>query len=120
MARPTFKYLPGEGKRNRSNADLFLLMLCIAWEEDCQVMTGHHIGFMFDADLSTQDEIPAADTLLFDHEVMAQLFPQDYQEVMLHLATLRRYERENYIRKLLCQRYPEHKLDNTPRFAEAA
>lgn len=118
MARPDFKFLPGEGKRNRKNADLFLTLLCLAWEENCQVMTGHHIGFMFDSDLSTQDEIPAADTLLFDHDVMALLFPQDYQDVMSELALLRRYERENYVRRLVCSRYPGRGLDNSPRFAE--
>lgn len=105
--RPTFRYLSGEGKRNRANADLFQAMLLIAWGEGCSVITGHHVSFLFDGDLSTEDEIPSADCLLFDHDVMGTLFPGDYQEIMATIAPLGRYERENVVRRLMIARHPE-------------
>lgn len=114
--RPTFRYLSGEGKRNRSNADLFQAMLTLAWGSKCSVITGHHVSFLFDGDLSTEDEIPSADTVLFDHAIMGTLFPTDYREIMAKLAPLARYERENATRVLLIERYPECKLSPEPVF----
>ncbi len=116
MTRPNFKFLSGEGKRNRTNADLFQLMLCKAWGEGCQVITGHHISFLFDGDLETEDEVPSADCLLFDHEIMSTLFPKDYISIMATLAVLERYDRENYVRKLICDKYPGV-LDTNPKHA---
>lgn len=105
--RPTFKFLSGEGKRNRANADLFQAMLIVAWGSGCSVITGHHVSFLFDGDLATEDEIPSADCLLFDHDIMAELFPADYLDIMTHIAPLQRYERENYVRALMIERHPE-------------
>lgn len=116
MNRPAFKYLSGEGKRNRANADLFQAMLCLAWGEGCSVITGHHVSFLFDGDLSTEDEVPSADCVLFDHHIMSQVFPHDYLLVMQAIAPMQRYERENYVRSLLCERYPEVKLVRDPKF----
>ena len=115
--RPTFKYLSGEGKRNRTNADLFHALLCIAWGEDCAVITGHHVSFMFDGDLSTEDEVPSADCLLFDHEVMREVFPADYRDILGKLAQMERWERENFVRALVCDRYPHMNLDRANRYA---
>lgn len=109
--RPAFRYLSGEGKRNRANADLYQAMLQIAWGDGCSVITGHHVSFLFDGDLSTEDEIPSADSLLFDHDVMSCLFPADYIDIMRQIAPLRRYARENYVRALMVERHPECGLE---------
>lgn len=114
IARPAFRYLSGEGKRNRANADLFRALLCIAWGDDCMVITGHHVSFMFDGDLSTEDEVPSADCLLFDHEIMGRVFPEDYMEIMRDLAPMHRYARENHVRRLFCARYPDIPLSREP------
>lgn len=114
MNRPDFKYLSGEGKRNRANADLFQALLCLAWGDGCTVITGHHVSFLFDGDLSTEDEVPSADTVLFDHHIMARVFPDDYRQIMQKLAPAPRYERENIVRKLVCDRYPEFGLKRAP------
>lgn len=108
--RPTFKYLSGEGKRNRANADLFQALLCLAWGDDCQVITGHHVSFLFNGDLSTEDEVPSADSLLFDHDVMKTVFPADYLAIMAHIAVLPRYDREDFVRTIVCHRFPESGL----------
>lgn len=114
--RPDFKYLSGEGKRNRANADLFQAMLCIAWGDGCSVITGHHVSFLFDGDLSTEDEVPSADCVLFDHDIMGKVFPRDYLFIMRTIAPMLRYERENYVRDLICERYPEFTLARDPKF----
>lgn len=107
MYRPIFKYLSGEGKRNRHNADLFQALLCIAWGDNCSVMTGHHVAFLFDGDLTTEDEIPSADTLLFDLEIMGAVFGQERDAMLQHIALLPREEREAVVRSRFCELYPE-------------
>lgn len=113
MKRPTFKYLAGEGKRNRANADLFQALLCLAWGDNCSVITGHHVSFLFDGDLSTEDEVPSADSVLFDHDIMSGVFPDDYLKIMSALAPMPRYDREDYVRALVCKRYPARGLSVT-------
>ena len=117
--RPTFRYLSGEGKRNRLNADLYQAMLCLAWGEGCQVITGHHVSFLFNGDLETEDEVPSADCLLFDHHIMGCVFGEDAQSVMVAIAPLERYERENYVRALLVEQHPELGLSPDPVHAPA-
>lgn len=114
--RPTFKYLSGEGKRNRHNADLFQAILCIAWGEGCSVMTGHHVAFLFDGDLTTEDEVPSADCLLFDLDIMGAVFGDDRDQILVAIATMPRNDREAYVRREFCERYPylnlsEHSMD---------
>jgi hypothetical protein len=106
MSRPTAKFLKDEGKRNRANADLFRVMLCIAWGEDCEIIVGHHINFQFDKDFNTEDEIPAADTLLFDHEIMHAVFGDKALGIMRTIATLAPYEREEYVGAVLRKEHP--------------
>lgn len=94
-------FLSTEGKRNRANADLYLDMLRIAYPgEKLDVIVGHHICFEFDGDISTENEIPAADTLLFDHEIMGRIFGQvDARAHMHRMVELDASAREDYIRR---------------------
>jgi hypothetical protein len=110
MYKPTFKYLSGEGKRNRHNADLYEALLCVAWGIGCSVMTGHHIAFLFNGDLMTEDEIPSADTLLFDLEIMGAVFGAERDSLLQTLALQGRNERENTVRARFCSLYPHIKL----------
>ena len=118
--RPTFKYLSGEGKRNRHNADLFQALLCRAWGADCSVMTGHHVAFLFDGDLGTEDEIPSADCLLFDVEIMNAVFAEDTVWLLRALSTMVRGQREDYVRALYRHRFPEDGLAEHPMDYSAA
>lgn len=104
--RPNAKFLGGEGKRNRHNAGLFCQMLFQAWG-DCDVIVGHHINFLFDKNLETEDEIPAADTLLFDHAIMGCLFGDKMPDVLAHIAVLGPYARERYVAQRFNELYPE-------------
>lgn len=120
MYRPTFKYLSGEGKRNRHNADLFQAILCKAWGTGCSVMTGHHVAFLFDGDLSTEDEVPSADCLLFDLEIMGAVFGDKRDSILLHIAPLGRGDREDYVRARFREAYPAANLAEHPMNYSAA
>jgi hypothetical protein len=100
MSTQVKSFLSTEGKRNRANADLYLDMLRIAYPgEKLDVIVGHHICFEFDGDISTENEIPAADTLLFDHEIMGRIFGKDKARSLMHaLVDLPDAKREDYLR----------------------
>lgn len=120
MYRPTFKYLSGEGKRNRHNADLFQALLCQSWGLGCSVMTGHHVAFLFDGDLATEDEVPSADCLLFDLEIMGEVFGTERDAILHAIVTMPRGDRENYVRARFRERYPDTKLAEHPMNYSAA
>jgi hypothetical protein len=89
---PKIKYYLGfENERNARNGDLFTNLIKIAFGSDEVVIPGHH--FMFDTaadmdrhDLSKVNEIPSADTLIFDHYVMTRVFGDKAVAVMADLA----------------------------------
>lgn len=119
MYRPTFHYLSGEGKRNRHNADLFEAILRCAWG-DCSVMTGHHIAFLFEGKLDTEDEVPSADTLLFDLDIMGAVFGQERDAMLMTIARLPRNDREDHVRFRFRELYPEAGLAEHPMDYSAA
>lgn len=114
MNRPTERFLGGEGKRNRHNAALYVAMLNKAWGA-CEVIVGHHINFEFDSNLDTEDEIPSADCLLFNHQIMRGIFGKDAPNIMSHLAGLEPYAREEEVVRQWNERYPDEQLTIPPR-----
>lgn len=96
-------FLSSEGKRNRKNADLYLDLLTRAFPDmQLDVIVGHHICFEFDKDIATENEIPAADTLLFHHEIMGKVFgPLKARDIRHRLCDLSAGEREDYVRQEL-------------------
>lgn len=82
-------YLHYEGARNRKYADLYARMIKCAYGASNEVIVGHHLNFEDGGDLSTENEIPAADTLLFDHDIMHACFGADAIMVMRALAETR-------------------------------
>lgn len=86
-------YLEYENARNRAGAETFEQMLKLAFG-DCQVMVGHHIGMEFRGDLQTENEIPSADTLIFDHDIMKRVFGAGAIALMQRLAAIPCHERE--------------------------
>lgn len=103
MTRPTEHFLSGEGKRNRAHADLFRQLLAIAWG-DCEVIVGHHVAFQFDGDLNTEDEIPSADCLLFNHDIMTAVFGADAVTLMQRIAAMVPGDREAEVARALAVR----------------
>jgi hypothetical protein len=100
-------YLEFENTRNKASAALFEHMLKIAFGE-CQVMVGHHIGMEFQGDLQTENEIPSADTLIFDHDIMRKVFGDDAVEFMQRLAAVPCNQRESLLRAMLAHQSQAH------------
>lgn len=92
-------YLHFEGERNRKNATLFEKMIKHAYGEKNAVICGHHLTFEFDGDLTTENEIPAADTLIFDHEIMEANFGDDAYMVMQACAAVRAEYRDELLQQ---------------------
>lgn len=96
-------FLSSEGKRNRRNADLYLDILSRAFPGiQIDVIVGHHICFEFNKDIATENEIPAADTLLFHHDIMGRVFGKlKARDIRHRICDLSAGEREDYVRQEL-------------------
>lgn len=81
----TKSYLSSEQERNKRAAELFTKIVKRAFG-DCEVLIGHHIGFEPDHDFQREDEIPSADSLIFDHGIMQAVFGDYYKTALISLA----------------------------------
>lgn len=109
----TQKYwLAWENERNVQHGPVFIELIRRAFAVDEVVMVGHHFVFepkaaMQHLDLTKLNEIPSADTLLFDHEIMSEVFgPADAIDIMVALARLPAAKRDPYVRDRLAQLPP--------------
>lgn len=94
-------YLSSENARNKAHAASFTKLMQLAFG-DCQCFIGHHLSFEQGGDLSTENEIPSADCLLFDVEVMTKVFgPNDGRYHMVTMATMPCEQRDKYICTML-------------------
>lgn len=98
-------YLGYENERNKHNAALYTELMKRAIGQDCAVLIGHHLTFEIGGDLETENEIPSADTLLFDHELMGKVFGDRAGTIMLHLASVPVPERDQLLARYL-KAYP--------------
>jgi hypothetical protein len=108
------QYLSYEGQRNRKNAALYERMIKLAYGANNAVIVGHHLTFEADGNLETENEIPAADTLLFDHEVMTALFGDGAIEVMKELASVNVEYRDELALEFLNMYGPEAVAEAPP------
>lgn len=81
-------WLTTEMARNHERAALYTRLLRRAFGElkDLQVMIGHHLTIEYEGRLETEDEIPSADTMIFDHEIMGRAFGDRAKMIMMDLA----------------------------------
>lgn len=99
-------WLSYEQSRNKANASLYERILTIAdLGPDIAVLIGHHIGFEFNKDLSTENEIPSADTLIFDHDIMSRVFGSRFVAIMAELATVPADRRDSALKRHLELKY---------------
>jgi hypothetical protein len=89
-------YLGWENSRNKQHAQLYSRIMQLAFGK-CNVLIGHHLTFEFGDDLSTENEIPSADTLMFDHEAMTKVFGVDAPLVMRQLASVPAEQRDQLL-----------------------
>jgi hypothetical protein len=95
-------YLQAENDRNTHNGMLYIQLIQRAFGADEVVMVGHHFVFEPKADmqalnLHTLNEIPSADTMLFDHDIMGAVFGNEARFVMAHLAMTPRGDRDTVL-----------------------
>lgn len=84
-------YLQAENDRNTHHGPVFIDLIKRAFGVDEVVMVGHHFVFepqqaMQKFDLSKLNEIPSADTMLFDHDIMRAVFGDRALEIMARLS----------------------------------
>lgn len=92
-------WLGTEHARNKANADLYTRLIQRAVKklsgcESIAVLIGHHLTFELNADLETENEIPSADCLMFDHALMGAVFGEAAVPLMQELAALPCEERD--------------------------
>lgn len=85
---PIRDYFTTELARNHEHAALYTRMMQIAFGAQDDEMIGHHLSFQEHGKLDTLQEIPSADTLIFDHYVMGRVFGEDSIKIMQHLASV--------------------------------
>jgi hypothetical protein len=91
-------YLGFENQRNKQHADLYTRFLRAAIPESgVAVLVGHHVTFEIGGDLMTENEIPSADTLMFDHDLMKAVFGERAIAIMQKLASVPCEERDHLL-----------------------
>jgi hypothetical protein len=93
------KYFRDEVTRNKASAVLFEEMLRHAFGAEIVVIVGHHLTIEDSSgtareNVLTENEIPSADTFMFDHEIMTARFGDDAIMVMQSLASTRTDDRD--------------------------
>ena len=99
------QYLETEDERNRTHADLFTAMVQRAFGASNSVLVGHHICFENAGDITTENEIPSADSLIFDHDIMRALFGDDAISLMQRLAATSCEARDRVLRDIYETRF---------------
>lgn len=86
MAEAEKNYLEAENARNLKNHALYSAMLKRAFGNECQVMIAHHLTF--EGEGVAPDEIPSADTFLFDIALMRRIFGLGASNLLQQMAIL--------------------------------
>lgn len=81
-------YLTTENVRNKKYAHLYTDLIKRAFGENQDVLIGHHITFEEHGNIETENEIPAADSLLFCHDLMTRVFGSKAISLMMLLASM--------------------------------
>lgn len=85
-------YLNYENERNHKNHALYERLMRRALGQDTQILVKHHLTF----EVAGQEpnEVPSADTLMFDHDLMTKVFGHRALAVMAQLAIRAAEERD--------------------------
>lgn len=102
-------YLGSENDRNTHHGDLFMTLIKEAFGVDEVVMVGHHFVFepsqdMVRRDLSHMNELPSADTTLFDHPIMTAVFGDKAIPLMQAMAGVPVEQRDEILRAAFIER----------------
>lgn len=96
-------YLGYENARNKRNAHVYtaLMQAALRGEGKVEVLIGHHLTFEVDGRLETENEVPSADCLMFDHPIMKAVFGAEAIPLMRDLAALPCDERDELLKRKL-------------------
>jgi len=99
-------YLQSENERNTQHGMIFIDLIKRAFGVDEVVMVGHHFVFepkdsMLKLDLTKLNEIPSADTILFDHDIMREVFGEKALPLMIECAKVPVAQRDLLIKAAL-------------------
>jgi hypothetical protein len=79
-------WLGTENARNKRHAKLYTAMMAAAFGQDASILIGHHLTFEEGGNIDTENEIPSADTMIFDHYIMSKIFGARSVAIMKELA----------------------------------
>jgi hypothetical protein len=105
----TSKYwLSYENDRNTHHGMIFIEIIKRAFRTDEVVMVGHHFVFepesaMRKLNLRKLNEIPSADTMLFDHDIMTAVFGEGAIPLMIEMAKVPCDKRDDIVRAALAK-----------------
>lgn len=102
-------YLTYENERNHKNHKLYERFMRMAMGAETNVLVVHHITFSVDG--AEGNEIPSADTLMFDHYLMQKVFGENFHYYVAQLAVRDCESRDAHFEFLLDKR--ENELMNT-------
>lgn len=109
MANSQIEWISVEGHRNRQNAALYAALVCGAYGQSFEMFIGHHLAYkQKHEEITTLSEIPSADTLLFNHDIMIDIFDVRALDVMSQLARTPAAYREQVLEQML----HDHKSGN--------
>lgn len=91
-------YLADETLRNHRNHKIFERLLKRAIGK-CDVLVAHHLTFTTDGD--EPNEIPSADTLIFDVELMGKVFGDRAYNIMQSLSVRKVDSRDAFLEHYL-------------------
>ena len=95
-------FLGEEQARNKRHAALYETLVKRAFGANIDVIIGHHIGFEIHGDIQSETEIPSADTLLFNREIMAAVFGEVHaSRILEQLSRAAPDEREKIVAEWL-------------------
>lgn len=97
-------YLTAENERNHRNHRLYERLMRLAVGKDARVLVAHHLTFDVAAGGEEEpNEVPSADTLMFCHVLMTQVFGLGALAVMAQLAVrpVEGGERDKHLEMLL-------------------
>lgn len=89
-----------EDQRNQDAHRTFIRFFHRAFGKDCKIVVAHHLVIIPAGE--TPLEIPSADTLWFDHDLMGKVFGKDDAETLMQALAARRPEsRESFVSFML-------------------
>ena len=117
MAMTNIKdYLGYENARNKTHAQLYVAVLRTALGEGSAVLIGHHLTFELDGNIDTENEVPSADCLMFDHDIMKAVFGKGALPLMVALATRPCEQRDELLYKAFTHRFGLDPVEYNKRF----